>query len=85
MPIFEFSSRFYWKNSVFAFLPDDINKTKGSVRKRMRYIFNSSLVYQTPIGPVALTFSKYDATSNHNWFLTFNFGFTIFNRKGTFY
>lgn len=85
MPIFEFGPRFYWKNSVFAFLPDDMNKTKGSVRKRMRYIFNSSLVYQTPIGPVALTVAKYDATSNHNWFLTFNFGFTIFNRKGTFY
>lgn len=85
MPTFEFGSRFYLKNSVYAFLPDDVNKTKGSVRKRMRYIFNTSLVYQTPIGPAALTFSKYDATSNHNWFLTFNFGFTIFNRKGTFY
>ena len=85
IPIFEFGPRFYWKNSVYAFLPDDVNKTKGSIRKRMRYIFNSSLVYQTPIGPVALSFSKYDATSNHNWFLTFNFGFTIFNRKGTFY
>ena len=51
----------------------------------MRFIYNSSLVYQTPVGPVSLTVSKYDATNRDNWFLTFNFGFTIFNRNGLFY
>ncbi len=85
MPTFEFLPRFYMKNSAYMFLPEDVSETKGSVRKRLRYIFSTSFVYQTPIGPASLTLSKYDATSNQNWFLTFNFGYTIFNKKGTFY
>ena len=84
-PTFEFGPRFYWTNSVYAFLPEDMNKTTADVRKRLRYMFSSSVVYQTPIGAISLTLSKYDATTNHNWFLTFNFGFMLFNNRGTFY
>lgn len=85
IPTFEFGPRFYLKNSVYAFLPEDANKSTADVRKRLRYIFNSSLVYQTHIGPISLTLSKYDATTSHNWFLTFNFGFILFNGSGLFY
>ena len=85
IPTFEFGPRFYLKNSVYAFLPEDANKSTADVRKRLRYIFNSSLVYQTHIGPISLTPSKYDATTSHNWFLTFNFGFMLFNGSGLFY
>lgn len=85
IPTFEFGPRFYWTNSVYAFLPEDMNKTTADVRKRLRYMFSSSVVYQTPIGAISLTLSKYDATTNHNWFLTFNFGFMLFNNRGTFY
>ena len=85
IPTFEFGPRFYLKNSVYAFLPEDANKSTADVRKRLRYIFNSSLVYQTHIGPISLTLSKYDATMSHNWFLTFNFGFMLFNGSGLFY
>lgn len=85
IPTFEFGPRFYLKNSVYAFLPEDANKGTADVRKRLRYIFNSSLVYQTHIGPISLTLSKYDATTSHNWFLTFNFGFMLFNGSGLFY
>ena len=85
IPTFEFGPRFYLKNSVYAFLPEDANKSTADVRKRLRYIFNSSLVYQTHIGPISLTLSKYDATTSHNWFLTFNFGFMLFNGGGLFY
>ena len=85
IPTFEFGPRFYLKNSVYAFLPEDANKSTADVRKRLRYIFNSSLVYQTHIGPISLTLSKYDATTSHNWFLTFNFGFMLFNGSGLFY
>ena len=84
IPTFEFGPRFYLKNSVYAFLPEDANKSTADVRKRLRYIFNSSLVYQTHIGPISLTLSKYDATTSHNWFLTFNFGFMLFNGSGLF-
>ena len=85
IPTFEFGPRFYLKNSVYAFLPEDANKSTADVRKRLHYIFNSSLVYQTHIGPISLTLSKYDATTSHNWFLTFNFGFMLFNGSGLFY
>lgn len=85
IPTFEFGPRFYLKNSVYAFLPEGANKSTADVRKRLRYIFNSSLVYQTHIGPISLTLSKYDATTSHNWFLTFNFGFMLFNGSGLFY
>ena len=85
IPTYEFGPRFYLKNSVYAFLPEDANKSTADVRKRLRYIFNSSLVYQTHIGPISLTLSKYDATTSHNWFLTFNFGFMLFNGSGLFY
>ncbi|WP_418915294.1 patatin-like phospholipase family protein [Alistipes indistinctus] len=85
IPTFEFGPRFYLKNSVYAFLPEDANKSTADVRKRLRYIFNSSLVYQTHIGPISLTLSKYDVTTSHNWFLTFNFGFMLFNGSGLFY
>lgn len=85
IPTFEFGPRFYLKNSVYAFLPEDANKSTADERKRLRYIFNSSLVYQTHIGPISLTLSKYDATTSHNWFLTFNFGFMLFNGSGLFY
>lgn len=85
MPIFEFSSKFYLKNSVFFFLPEDNNSVKENIRKRIRFMFSSALVYQSPVGPVSLALSKYDATNKYNWFLTFNFGFTIFNQNGLFY
>ena len=85
MPTFEFSSKFYLKNSVFFFLPEDNNSVKENIRKRIRFMFSSALVYQSPVGPVSLALSKYDATNKYNWFLTFNLGFTIFNQNGLFY
>ena len=55
MPTFEFAPKFYLKNSAYAFLPGDNNKVKENIHKRVRYMFNSSLVYQTAFGPVSLT------------------------------
>ena len=84
MPTFEFGPNFYLKAGAYLFVPDR-NEVRENVRKKVRYITNLALVYQTPIGPASLTLSQYDATNRNNWFLTFNFGYTIFNRKGLFY
>lgn len=84
MPTFEFMPNFYLKNSVYAYLPENYLATKEGIRQRIRYIFDSSLVYQTVIGPISLSLSKYDV-SRDNWFITFNFGYALFNRKGLFY
>ncbi|MDD3108345.1 MAG: hypothetical protein PHV49_03945, partial [Alistipes sp.] len=85
MPTFEFSPKFYLKNSIYLFVPEDYAEVKESIRQRIRYLFSTSLVYQSFVGPVSLTLSKYDASNRNNWFLTFNIGFTIFNRNGLFY
>ena len=86
MPTFEFTPKLYLQTGFYGFLPDKLNSVQENIEKRFRYIFNSTLVYQSPIGPVSLSLSKYDAQhNNNNWFLTFNFGFTLFNKKGLFY
>ena len=84
IPSFTFMPNLYLKTSAYAFLPAFYDRIVGNVRQRLRYIFDGTLVYQTPIGPASLSLSKYD-TSRNNWFLTFNFGFAIWGGKGTFY
>lgn len=87
IPTIEFNSRFYLQNSVYLFgaLGNDIKDNFLLLGDKMRVIINSSLVYQTPVGPASLTLSKYNVQSRKNWFLTFNLGYTIFNDRGLFY
>ncbi len=84
LPTFEFTPKAYLRTSAFAFLPENYDGVKEGIRQRLRYIFDASFVYQTLVGPVSLSLSKYDVSAN-NWFITFNFGYAIFNRKGLFY
>ena len=86
MPTFEFTENFYLKNSGYLFLPEEYLRFRDKDRRkeRMRYMLSSSLVYQTPIGPASLTLSRFDMNPK-KWFLVFNFGYTLFNKKGLFY
>ena len=84
MPSFEFIPNFYLRTGAYAFLPAYYDRVVNDVRQRLRYIFDATLVYQTPFGPASLALSKYDISRN-NWFLTFNFGLAIFNTRGVFY
>ena len=84
MPTFEFKNNLYLKTSAYAFVPNNLNEIKVDIKQRVRYIFDASLVYQTLVGPLSLSISKYDVKRD-NWFMTFNFGYAIFNKKGTFY
>ncbi|MDL2320005.1 patatin-like phospholipase family protein [Alistipes sp. OttesenSCG-928-B03] len=84
MPTFHFGPNFYLKTSGYLFLPDNLDGVYDNVKQRLRYIFDASLVYQTMLGPVSLAVSQYDTRSN-NWFITFNFGYALFNPRGTFY
>lgn len=90
IPSFIFSDKLYLRTEIYAYLPNNINKTQEGIKQRLRYIYSGSLVYQTIIGPVSLSLSKYDLSRettgvSNNWFLAFNFGYTIFNQKGLFY
>lgn len=84
MPTFEFSRRFYLRASAYGFIPEEYGVSDEGIRSRIRYIFDLSLVYQTLLGPASLSLSQYDSNRN-NWFVTLNFGLTIFNRKGIFH
>lgn len=85
MPAFEFMPKLYLQLSAYAFLPWKYNHTTGEgIRQTLRYVFDASLVYQTVVGAVSLSLSKYDVRRN-NWFITFNFGYAVFNKKGLYY
>lgn len=82
---FEVTPMFYLKCSGYGFLPSNYDGMKESIRQRFRSILDASVVYQTLIGPVSLSVAKYDLATRNNWFIAFNFGYAIFNKKGTFY
>ncbi|MFI3289680.1 MAG: patatin-like phospholipase family protein [Rikenellaceae bacterium] len=51
----------------------------------MQYAAEMAFTYNTTIGPLSLSMSKYNFNSKNNLYLTFNFGYPIFSPRGTFY
>lgn len=41
----------------------------------------AAMVYQTGIGPASIGLNYYDKPGTR-WFLMFNFGYTLFNKRG---
>ena len=78
MPTFDLASSLMLRASVYAMFRERFTEEE----RRMNYIADLSLVYHTRLGPVSLSFTKYDFDSPHNLYLTANFGFTLFSRKG---
>ena len=79
MPTVRIVNNLYARLSVYAMLRDRFND------EYMHYMSDLSLIYHTPIGPVSLALTKYNFSSAKNFYLTFNFGYAIFGRKGLFY
>lgn len=52
----------------------------GRVWDDPQFIFASSLVYTTPLGPIAFNANYYDRYEDH-WSFMFHFGYIIFNKK----
>ncbi|MCD8186345.1 MAG: outer membrane protein assembly factor, partial [Rikenellaceae bacterium] len=84
LPIVEINDNFYLSNSLHLYFSDQFLESGIRMKDKMRHIFNSSLVYQTPIGPASLTLTNFDEASR-KWFIVFNLGFTLFNKRGLFY
>jgi NTE family protein len=84
MPTIEFGDNFYLKNSIHLFISDKMLERGLRLTDKLRHIVESSLVYQTPIGPASLTVTNYEETSR-KWFIVFNFGYTLFGNRGLFY
>lgn len=80
------------RNDTYLFLPwKKIGYETDNDFKRVKYekpltkvyvIHSSALVYQTVAGPIALSLNYYNKTEN-KWYLLFNFGYILFNAKGT--
>lgn len=79
MPTVRLYDNLYARLSLYAMLRDRFN---GAL---MHYMSDLSLIYHTPIGPISLALTKYDFSSMHNLYLTFNFGYAIFGKKGLHY
>ncbi|MDR0954051.1 MAG: patatin-like phospholipase family protein [Rikenellaceae bacterium] len=85
MPTLEFAENFYLKNSAYFFLSDQFLDDGLHLKDQMKYILDFSLVYQSPIGPVSLTVTNFEEATRRRSFVVFNFGYTLFNKRGLFY
>jgi len=54
--------------------------TYGSVWKETQFIFSTSAVYMTPMGPLAFNANYYDKFDD-NWSFMLHFGYVLFNKK----
>ena len=79
MPTVRLWGNLFARLSVYAMFRD---KFEGEM---MHYMSDLSLIYHTPIGPVSLALTKYNFHNAKNLYLTFNFGYAIFGRKGLYY
>lgn len=85
--IYSLFNKLQLRLEVFAFQPYQTilatidNKPDFSTKwSNTQYIGSASLVYYTPIGPLALNANYYDRTDTP-WSVMFHFGFIIFNKK----
>lgn len=88
-PTFDLMPNFFLRTGFYAMYRSKNHYQNGTLvdwtDRQMHYIAECSLVYHTSIGPVNLSFIKYDLNSWRNAYLMFNFGYPIFAPKGTFY
>ncbi|MCY1723146.1 patatin-like phospholipase family protein [Prolixibacteraceae bacterium Z1-6] len=87
--IYNFSPDMHLRVEGYGFVPinEIIENEDLSASRTTDFFYNyylqgmASLVYQTGIGPVSLSLNYYDK-ENTNFYLTLNFGYILFNRRG---
>ena len=88
-PTIDLAPNFFLRTGFYAMYRSKNDYAGGTLvnwkDRQMHYIAECSLVYHTTIGPVNLSFLKYDLDSWRNAYLMFNFGYPIFAPKGAFY
>ena len=85
--IYHIFNKFQLRFEGYAFQPyqnifSDINQQAYYSKEwtNIQYMASSSLVYHTPVGPIAINLNYYDRASD-NWSFLFHFGYVIFNKK----
>ncbi|WP_319480582.1 patatin-like phospholipase family protein [uncultured Draconibacterium sp.] len=87
--IFKFSPDLHLRVEGYGFCPihEELEQPDLTAIKSDDFINNyylqglAALVYQTGIGPVSLSFNYYEK-SNTNLYVTLNFGYILFNKRG---
>ncbi len=87
--IFNLSSQFHLRLEAYTFMPvrkiesDNLFNAKygEDIFTRNYIIAAGALVYHTGIGPVSLAFNYYEKPDT-NLFVTLNFGYVLFNKRG---
>ncbi|QIA08394.1 hypothetical protein [Draconibacterium halophilum] len=87
--IFKFSPDLHLRVEGYGFCPihEELKQADLSPIESDNFIDNyyiqgmAALVYQTGIGPVSLSFNYYEK-SNTNLYVTLNFGYILFNKRG---
>lgn len=82
-PIFSVNDNIYLKASAYCFKPD--LKNWRDLKDRLKYIVDASVVYQSPIGPVSISYSYYTLSGMRRNYVTFNLGVLLFKPKGIAY
>ncbi len=91
MPQFTLTDNLYLKGGIYAMFrnryvdPDGVVQCPVGNRYSVQFISDVSLIYHSPIGPLSLACTKYNLSNFNDMYLTFNFGYTMFAPKGTFY
>ncbi|WP_347841114.1 patatin-like phospholipase family protein [uncultured Draconibacterium sp.] len=87
--IYNFTPEMHLRLEAYGFCPifEELEQPDYSVIESDNFIENyylqgmASLVYQTGIGPVSLSVNYYEK-SNTNIYVTLNFGYILFNKRG---
>ncbi len=80
MPTFSLMKNFYLRGGFYALLRDPL-----VADEYMYYMTDVSIVYHTRIGALSLSVTKYDLDSWNNCYVTFNFGYPIFGKRGLYF
>jgi NTE family protein len=88
-PIIEFNSDISLRNEIYVYQPYQILKKGeqffkpfyGEPYEKLFLMSATSLVYQTPLGPISFA-ANYYPSQKKPLYLVFNFGYILFNRKG---
>jgi NTE family protein len=87
--IIHLNSQIHFRMEGYGFLPfREMIKTTDLKAVRSDQLINNiyfqamaALVHDTGLGPVSLVLNYYDKT-NTKWYLTLNFGYVLFNKRG---
>lgn len=82
-PIVELNDKFYLKTEAYVYHNDLFNYDNFS--DNLKYIVAATAVYQSPIGPISLSYNYFSVNSIKKNYLLLNIGVMYFNKKGIVY